>query len=109
MLFRIDFKIPWNSLMGPTILLSISSNSGTTDAFISSIVVAYTSTWAMVCSACGCLDSRPYSLPSGWKMVVKCCANSEAFVKRFVTESVYALLSLSNFSVAFSIDSKRRA
>ena len=36
MLFLIAFRIPWNSLIGPTILLSISSSSGTTDDFISS-------------------------------------------------------------------------
>ena len=32
----IAFRIPWNSLIGRTILLYVSSSSGTTDEFISS-------------------------------------------------------------------------
>ena len=109
MLFLIAFRIPWNSLIGPTILLSISSSSGTTDDFISSRDAAYPSTFVIVCSASGCFDSSPYSLPNGWNTVAKCCPKSTAFVNRLVTASMYALLSLMSFSVAFSSDSNRRA
>ena len=89
--------------------LSINSSSGTTAPFNSSIAPSYASTFFTVCSASGCFDRISASPAIGWNTVAKWVANPTPLVKRLDTPSVNALVSLSSFSVAVSIEANRRA